>query len=154
MDVDLFKDIIYTKFNNNKSFVIIKTENLRLEYNNSDLIMYSIKITADAIKKSQNSRVFVIADLFNFKNKNIRLKFIIQFVKFFKKIYPDILEKCVIINATSLFYNIFTIIKPFIDKVTLKKIEVRKIKKSYLNEYQTLNILECSEVELSKELLL
>ena len=148
MDINLFKDIIYSKVSNDKSYVIIKTEHLKIEYNNIHFIMYAVKITADAIKLSKNQRICVIADLFNLKSKNIKLKFIIQFVKLFKEIYPESLEKCVIINTTNFFYNMFGIIKSFIDKVTLDKIEIRKQNKSYFDEIQHLN-LEISEQTLS-----
>ena len=43
------------------------------------------------------------------------------------------LEKCIIINTTPFFNSIFNIIKTFIDKVTLDKIEIRKLNYMVVN---------------------
>ena len=120
------KDLVYTDKINDKTFIIIKTQNMKWEYNNDEFLLYAMKITSDAVRISHNEKVTMIADLYNFKQKNISIHFVIKFVKIFKESFPDILEKCIIINSNSLFRHVFMLIKPFIDIVTLKKIDIRK----------------------------
>ena len=112
---------------NDKSYVIVKLEHFEKQHNTTSLIMHSIEVTSKAIKSSKNGKVFIIVDLFNLKSKNIKLNFITLYIKVFKEMYQDILEKCIIINTTPFFNSIFNIIKTFIDKVTLDKIEIRKL---------------------------
>ena len=123
----------------NKNYVIIKAKNMSIEHNSDTFIMYCVELTKNVIKIY--SKIYVIIDLYELNMKNIKINFIIKFIKTFKKTYPDKLNKCIIINVTKSFNKIFKMLKIFLDKDTIDKIDIREIKddkNEYDNNYMKL----------------
>lgn len=85
------------------------------------------KLTEHIIKKviyilKKSILLDVIVDCDKLTMNNFDLVYSKTLIKFFEKQFPDMLNKCIIINSPRVFQTIFNIIKNFIDKETRKKI--------------------------------
>ena len=124
---ETFKEIIYIKNDKNKSreYLIFKPGNLTLEHNKDDLTKYISYLGFKVLEN--NNLIYAIIDLHNYDRKVISVKYIVKIIILFKKLFPNKLEKCIIINATKTFKVLYNMVKMFIEKETRKRIEIRLI---------------------------
>ena len=116
--------LFYSLNKNNKNYIILMGKEFKKENNNDIFLEHMINVINNSI--NEYNKIYVIIDLYKLKKKNVKLKIINKITKMFKILYPDILEKCVIINVPSFFFSIYNMLKPFLDKETRNKIEIKK----------------------------
>lgn len=119
-----FSKIIYIKQKNKNKYIVINTRELRVKYNNLEFLDYCVEII-NSVLDENNKFINVIIDLFEFKLKYIKFKFITKCIKTFNNKFPDLLNKAIVINPSSGFLKLFKLVKIFVEKETLKKIEIR-----------------------------
>ena len=131
--MDLNK-IIYIETGNfieGRAVVIFNTKTCAFKLQNKDrkkVIAHLIVVISAAIsisKEQSNIKEFcVVAYLEKLKQCKIGYQIPICITKVLKNMFPDMLYKCYLNNPPFVFRSIYAVIRPFIDKVTRKKISI------------------------------
>ena len=138
-----FSKFIYIEedhYFNGRAIVIFDcTQGFKLKKSmHAELMTYIMSTFMKALDKSkevvQIEELGVIVNLKNFQTCKIGIKFIMQLVKLFKIVFADKLYKCIMKDPPIIFRSIFTIISPFIDRKTRRKISFIKNGKK-IHEY-------------------
>lgn len=96
------------------------------------LIIYTLEET---LKKAhpEEERIVLCFDMEKFAYKNMDYDLVKMLIKILQYNYPDTLEKILVINSPIIFKACWGIIKPWLDPVTVKKVEF--IKKKKMTDY-------------------
>ena len=131
MDLNKIIYIDQSNFIDGRAIVIFNTKSCSFQLSNKDktkIISHIINIISTAIaisKKQSNIKEFcAIAYLSKLKQCRIGFQIPICITKILKDVFPDMLYKCYLNNPPFIFRSIYTVIRPFIDKVTRKKISI------------------------------
>ena len=149
MELDMFNNTVTTQIKNNKSYLVVKASNFKKEYvkDSTNFINYFVNKLDSSLENSNDNKIYLVVDAFDFKTKLINIPFIVKFINTFKKFekegnkYNDIFKRIVIINYNPCFRVVFDIVKPFVDKKRIEMVEfINKIKrKDRTNENAKMN---------------
>tara|TARA_B100001121_G_scaffold291216_1_gene291738 strand:- start:108 stop:554 length:447 start_codon:yes stop_codon:yes gene_type:complete len=122
MDIDLDSFMFIDKLYN----IAVYTKHFKKQKNYDIVINHIYKLTDELIKikteKFNDKTITVYIDLKDYKIREVDYDFMKQMIKVLQEKYPDNLNHIYIKNATFVIKGIYAIIRPFIDKVTRKKI--------------------------------
>jgi len=131
--MDLNKIIYFDSENfiEGRAIVIFNTKSCIFQLQNKNktkIIAHMNNVISTAITISNNKsnikEFCVIAYLSKLKQCTIGYQIPICITKILKEVFPDMLYKCYLNNPPFVFRSIYTVIRPFIDKVTRKKISI------------------------------
>ena len=130
MDIDLDSFMFIDKMYN----IAVYTKHFKKQKNYDPVINHIYKLTEQLIKikteKFNDKTITIYVDLKDFKIREVDYSFMKHMIKVLEEKYPDNLNHIYIKNATFVIKSVYAIIRPFIDKVTRKKIFFLKKEKS------------------------
>ena len=138
MELDMFNNDVTTQIKNNKSYLVVKVVILKKELckDSTNFINYFVNKLDSSLENSNDNKIYLVVDAFDFKTKLINIPFIAKFINTFKKFekegnkYNDIFKRIVIINYNPCFRVVFDTVKPFVDKKRIEMVEfINKIKR-------------------------
>jgi len=117
--IHIVDDSFVIEFKYFKHFASLQTYDLIVNYIDS-LIVQLLLVYSETINVYINLQSLSLIDV------EKHLNFFKYFSKLFSDKYPDKLNKCYIYNASMIFEAIFKMIRSFVDKETLDKIQLIK----------------------------
>lgn len=93
-----------------------------------EILRHLIKLVSEAVVSStrKNQIIILYLHLDGFKIEHVRKAFVINMVKSFQLMFPEVLYKCYMCNSPSMFSCIYEIISSCLDNRTKEKLEFIK----------------------------
>lgn len=140
MEVDL-KNFMFI---NDQFNIVIYAKYFKKQKNYDELMNHIYAVIEGLIKivkiKFDTEKIITYIDLKDYKRKEIDYDFLKKIIPILQKKYAENLEGIYVTNSSFFIKAIYTIIRPFIDKVTRKKIFFLKKDKHNTKQFSEENL--------------